>query len=397
MLNILIFSTYKQNRLLKIRFQIILIIFLSNAKVFNSQETPNECDIDPSLNNEQCFNNILKFDHKHYQASNLAMSKNGDLVIEFSEDNEISSSRLFYGLTKDGRYFFKNQSSYTYELNINYENMESLVHFDLNNKITNLFISITNDPNEGNQYLLSINSYYSIIELHDFNNDYNNHYTWTFQTFFNLEKNNYLFPYEPNLIEIPEENTYIIAFFPKFNITADILDIDFMKKFRIKSFDNDAYEEISNIKYSDFLNNKILNIILMEDLETLVVITYMTGNVLFKLYNYDLVPLNNDNEIYLEINLYNDFQEDIFLKAIYLNDNYILLIYPSTIGLYFDLNIIDYDEICRTMSMNYYITMFDEFLSDLIKINDIKLVYICTNIVFEGYSLQTSNNLIIFI
>ena len=135
----------------------------------------------------------------------------------------------------------------------------------------------------------------------------------------------------------------------------------------------------------------------MEDLETLVVITYMIGNVLFKIYNYDLVPLNNDNEIYLEINLYNDFQEDIFLKAIYLNDNYILLIYPSTIGLYFDLNIIDYDEIWRTMSMNYYITIFDEFLSDLIKISDIKLVYICTNIVFEGYSLQTSNNLIIFI
>ena len=91
-----------------------------------------------------------------------------------------------------------------------------------------------------------------------------------------------------------------------------------MKKFRIKSFDNDAYEEISNIKYSDFLNNKILNIILMEDLETLVVISYMTGNVLFKLYNYDLVPLNNDNEIYLEINLYNDFQEDIFLKLAFI-------------------------------------------------------------------------------
>ena len=54
------------------------------------------------------------------------MSKNGDLVLEFSEDNEISSSRLFYGLTKDGRYFFKNQSSYTYELNINNENIESL-------------------------------------------------------------------------------------------------------------------------------------------------------------------------------------------------------------------------------------------------------------------------------
>ena len=142
MLNILIFSTYKQNLLLKIRFQIILIIFLSNARVFNSQEKPNECDLDPSLNNVQCFNNIIKFEHKHYQSSNLAISKNGDLVIEFSEDNEISSSRLFYGLTKDGRYFFKNQSSYTYELNIDNENIEEFVHLDLNNKISNLFVFI---------------------------------------------------------------------------------------------------------------------------------------------------------------------------------------------------------------------------------------------------------------
>ena len=220
---------------------------------------------------------------------------------------------------------------------------------------------------------------------------------WTYQTFFNLEENNYLFLHEPKLIELPKENTYIIAFFPKNEIIADILDIDFIKKFRIKSIDNNAYEEISTIKYSDFLNNKILNIILMEDLETLVVIAYMTGNVLFKLYNYELVPFDNDNEIYLNINLYNDFQEDIFLKEIYLNDNYILLIYPSSCLLYFDLNIIDYDEIWRTMSMNYYIAKFDEFLSDLIKISDIKLVYICTNIVIEDYSLQTSNKLNIFI
>ena len=45
MLNILFFSTYNQNRLLKILFHIIPIIFLLNARVFNSQETPNECAI----------------------------------------------------------------------------------------------------------------------------------------------------------------------------------------------------------------------------------------------------------------------------------------------------------------------------------------------------------------
>ena len=47
------------------------------------------------------------------------------------------------------------------------------MHLDLNYETNNLFVNITNDPNGENQYLLSINSYYSTIELHDFNNDYN--------------------------------------------------------------------------------------------------------------------------------------------------------------------------------------------------------------------------------
>ena len=81
MLNILFFSTHNKNQLFKKHFHILLILFLSNARVFNCQETPNECDLDPSLNNSHCFNNIIKFDYKRYQASNLAMSKNGDLVI----------------------------------------------------------------------------------------------------------------------------------------------------------------------------------------------------------------------------------------------------------------------------------------------------------------------------
>ena len=48
---------------------------------------------------------ILIFKNKNYQVNNFATNKNGDLSIEFVEYieyNELSSSRLFYGLTKDG-------------------------------------------------------------------------------------------------------------------------------------------------------------------------------------------------------------------------------------------------------------------------------------------------------
>jgi hypothetical protein len=152
-----------------------IILFLSNFNTFSCQTTQNVCQFFSPLSNDQCFNNILILDNKNYQANNFARNKNGDLVIEFSEDNEISSSRLFYGLTKDGRYFFKNQSSYTYELNIDNEILEDFgyYHFDSNYKTTNLFVSIKNDPNKGNQYLFSINSYYSTVELYNFNNDSN--------------------------------------------------------------------------------------------------------------------------------------------------------------------------------------------------------------------------------
>ena len=128
------YSKTRRKNLVKIHFLVLIILLLkvSNCEEGVDQElvqTYDACINSLSsliMNNEQCFNNILKFDHKNYQTSNFAKNKNGDLVIEFSEDNEISSSRLFYGLTKDGRYFFKNQSSYTYELNINNENIESL-------------------------------------------------------------------------------------------------------------------------------------------------------------------------------------------------------------------------------------------------------------------------------
>ena len=126
--NINYFSTFKPNKLSKPKCY-LLIILLLRASICEEDGDPTatflKCNDEPSLSEDQCFDNIIKFDNKHYQASNFARNKNGDLVIEFSEDNEISSSRLFYGLTKDGKYFFSNQSSSTKELDINIDNINT--------------------------------------------------------------------------------------------------------------------------------------------------------------------------------------------------------------------------------------------------------------------------------
>ena len=103
------------------------------------------------LNDENCFNNLLIFKHKNYQVNNFAKNKNGDFVVEFTEYteyDELSSSRLFYGLTKDGQNFFSNESSYNREFNIDideetyYEN----IYFNLDGiyDSKSLFVSIWN-------------------------------------------------------------------------------------------------------------------------------------------------------------------------------------------------------------------------------------------------------------
>ena len=397
MQNMNYYSKTRRKNLVKINFFLVIILLL---KVYNCQEEVDQdpvqindvCNNSPSsliMSNDQCFNNILKLDHKHYQTSNFAKNKNGDLVIEFSEDNDISSSRLFYGLTKDGRYFFKNQSSYTDELNIDEEILEDFgyYHFDSNYKTINLFVSIKNDPNKGNQYLFSINSYYSTVELHNFNNDSNdanifnknnsNHYIWTFNDFFNLNEDDYFFPYDYSLFELAKENAYIIVFVPKVDVYDDMLNISFIKQFRFKSFDYNAYEEIKSVKYNNFLENKIISSFLMDDIgligifyfvksengggmeETLKrgldLLGYSQGKFFIQLYSSNLVPLKYGNEIYSNNNngLYIEFQDDIFFKAMYLKKQFILFIYISDGSLLYEIYKFNYnfgfDIVC-----NYY-------------------------------------------
>ena len=108
-----------------------------------------------NLINTECFNNVITFNHKQYQSNNFAMNKKGELIFELAEYydyNDMFTSRLFYGLTKDGKYFFSNQSSYTYELNIDIDD-ELFDYYCYYNFYSiynslNLFVSIKNAPNK---------------------------------------------------------------------------------------------------------------------------------------------------------------------------------------------------------------------------------------------------------
>ena len=136
-------TVYKKYRLINIIFYIILLISVSFFDYIYSQDKirnlypkrsldPDEpeqdivqfssCDSEPSIEDQNCFNDILKFNQKNFLLNSIGSNKNEDILIQYKEYinyDKLTSSQFFYGLTKNGRYFFSDKSSYSSEFNIN--------------------------------------------------------------------------------------------------------------------------------------------------------------------------------------------------------------------------------------------------------------------------------------
>ena len=412
-------------KILKMDYYLILFLFLSNINSFYCQE--HGCYKYVSFMDDPiCFNNILTFNQKKFQANNFAVNKNGDMVVQFSEDNVLSSSRLFYGFTKDGKHFFNNQSSYTKEINIDFNETKSVYgfynYYGIYNSL-NLFISLKNDTNKEKEYLFSINPEYSTVELYYFNNNNSTHYLWNFYNFFNLDVNDYIFPYKYVLFEVKKESTYFIAFIPKIRVYEDMINVTFVKKFRFKSFNIDGYEELNSLKYEeDYLYNRIINIFFMEDFGTFAIlicgdryynnmvdIEYY-GKCAFKFYNHNLRDLNYANYIDQLDDILYDFlpsEGDLFFKSIYLKNQYVIFAYYFDFYLDFMLIKINYQTELKKVSIidakKCFLFNFDiyESLNDFVKIDDKRVVFIYTSILNfhagERSMLNTNRKLIILI
>ena len=100
--------------------------------------------------------NIIVFNSDNYISGHIAINSKGDMLIEYS----VNGKRLFYGLKQNGKYFFNNNP--ILEKPINYA--EGTFRYESKN----IFVNINNK-----EYLFTIGSYTSVVELWDFN-DVNN-------------------------------------------------------------------------------------------------------------------------------------------------------------------------------------------------------------------------------
>ena len=67
------YSKYKQNKLIKLIYFLIIIFLLRSSNC--QEEDQNQEFGEDSLSHDQLFNNIIKFDNKNYQTSNFAKNK----------------------------------------------------------------------------------------------------------------------------------------------------------------------------------------------------------------------------------------------------------------------------------------------------------------------------------
>ena len=143
-------------------FIISLILILIQIPPFTYESCNN---INKNLENSECFNNILVFNSSFNRAGHFAKNKNGDVITEFSAGKRgYYHQRFFYYLYKSGKYFYKEKNivPIDYRSDIYEGRYES----------TNLFVATKSDVNKTKEYLLSLSSYKTLIEIYDIENNY---------------------------------------------------------------------------------------------------------------------------------------------------------------------------------------------------------------------------------
>ena len=82
---------------------IFLFYFLLNFLIVKCEDYV--CKTKNDFSKTECFNNIIKLPND-YRAGHFVTTKNGELILEYSEDTTPGGGRLFYRLKPDGRGYY---------------------------------------------------------------------------------------------------------------------------------------------------------------------------------------------------------------------------------------------------------------------------------------------------
>ena len=300
---------------------------------------------------------ILEFKSHEYRAGHFAFDSNGNMIIEYSKDNY----RLFYGLKKDGKYFFGEETP-TKEIQVN-NNGGDAKRYESRN------IFVTNNNDNTKQYLFSIGVDASVVELHDFGAD---QYIVKPTSDF-LGKS--IFSYVFSILELgnSSQKEYLVTYFSE-------------RKYIIQKFSFSDFSLSSSIITDEdpYVINYDNRLVCSCVIDNLIALFYVNWEYKYaiNIYNFELGWLNKYNEIILD--QISGFPEGygIFSKCYHLKDRLIILIYftsQSSNSLKLKIGNINTDN-SFTDILNKELTEFNfktnDLLNDFVKINEERFIFV---------------------
>ena len=319
--------TYISNNLQKFRTFIIIIELILSINIIFCQNCKNV----ENLLSKTCYNDLIIFDDLNWRSGHASTNNKNITIVEFSLNSGNIEKRLFYGLKNNGRYYFTNGL-----LKIDSMTCSGCSSSDRKGRYEsrNLFVSLKDDTSKTKQYLFSMSSYYSLVELIDFDNSASpNYYAWSTLTFFDLQRP--IFSFEFSLFEIGDTNTYIATFIESGGFEKDENDEDkeygnttTITKFELNNFDSNDYRTLfePTILYDSY-NGRVVSAFRLEE-SNLIVLLYIKrdsdnkkGKYITKFYNTDLTYRDKEFTIYNDVvNLWVGF--GIFVKGISIKGDY---------------------------------------------------------------------------
>ena len=386
----------------KIKFIQIAITMLLFLKI--TSDKISHCNEGDSLEDENCFNNLIKF--TNYRAGQFAEDKDGNLFVLYSHSGD-KRKRLFYGITDEGSNYFGNSEQK--EIGItpddsNAERRESRI----------IFVTPTNDPTK--QYLFSTSAGYpqaTLAELYDIGANTINSYSKLSMDLLETDGSE-ITSTQYSLIKVPNKNIYFLAFAQGRSIT--------IKNFKFTGSDlENGYVPIStNTDINDNDYSKVISFFLIEEEEVLVLMYAKSfykgyyddsGNPIFganytKLFYYaNDANIQKVNEQSGSSDVDQPPSSNYFFKGISLDGNYSAIIYcriySSYVQVVLNISLVQYDQDYSTgymfmdakqivlSSSDYNINTNPEF-NEFIKINNTRIAFITTEGMIDTKPSQLS-------
>ena len=337
------------------------------------------CHSNIEISDTSCFNGLKIFNisNKYYRAGHFAMNSKGDMIIEYS----YLQYRLFFGLKQNGQLYYPNVTK-EIELTSDTIQNDTIRRYES----TNLFVSLVNDLIKENEYLLSLSSWKTVLELHNLKSEeyslleatnFFEHTQGTYAYVFQVleanynNKNIYFCIYitlELNEREYYTENVIEIK---RFGLTNFNFGFDLENKIQIR------YNEITRITSSfiwDYYN--ILALFYLSNDERLYHL---------RLYDYELNQIY-DNSITEQIEFGSNLYNGYFFKACYLYDQYAAFFYFRDRGLIsFEILYLNKESESSynfnkiiTFQDNTFFLIYDITINDFVKIDNDRFALVST-------------------